>query len=174
LLRFDLSRYDHVVRSNSSTVIDFFELFKFEQAFKQEGVDYLAAHRFQLAWLDPANGIHDTKYFGLNYAAGTSIVLSQKAALALLDKRHFLDYTVVDDVAIGVFFRDVYPTKLYALEAHKYAMNVQNVPLAQRKAQIEQLMQRQPVAWRNKSAQRQDDALAMQYICTLLSSISTH
>jgi hypothetical protein len=170
LLHFDVEKYDYIVRSNSSTIIDFFQFFKYKRSLVDVRADYICAQRLKLGWLDPACGITDSKYFGTEYASGTMIVLSREAGVKLLEKRHFLDYSVVDDVAIGVFFRDVWVSKLFSFDGPRYALNTRCIPIDQRKILINGLMKNQPVAWRNKSADRVEDAQSMQYICDLLSS----
>jgi hypothetical protein len=168
ILRFDLTGYDYVVRSNSSTIVDFFQFFKYEKSLSSEGADYLCAQRRKLAWLHPPSGIIDSKYFGTEYGEGTMIVLSRRAVIQLLERRHFLDYSVVDDVAIGIFFKNIFPTKIYTFVGSRYAMNIRRIPMDERKAVIADLMKNQPVAWRNKSADRLEDARSMLYICDLI------
>jgi hypothetical protein len=170
MLRFELTEYDYVVRSNSSTVVDFYQFAKYETSFKSEGADYLCAQKLRLAWLDPPSGIKDSKYFGTDFGTGAMIVLSQRAALALLEKRHFLDYSIVDDVAIGIFFKNIFPSKIYTFTGPRYAMNIRRIPMDQRKALIDGLMKTQPVAWRNKSSDRFEDSLSMRYICARISA----
>jgi hypothetical protein len=170
ILRFDLSAYDYVVRSNSSTIIDFFQFFKYENSFKAEGADYLCAQKRKLAWLDPPSGIIDSKYFGTEYGEGTMIVLSRRAAIQLLERRHLLDYSIVDDVAIGIFFKNIFPKKIYTFVGPRYAMNIRCSPMEERKVFIDGLMKTRPVAWRNKSSDRFEDSLSMRYICARISA----
>jgi hypothetical protein len=42
--------------------------------------------------------------------------------------------------------------------------------MEQRKIEIHGLMKNKPVAWRNKSSNRTDDAHAMNYICSIISN----
>jgi hypothetical protein len=161
--------YDFVVRSNSSTLINFNQLSRFLEYAQSARLDILAGSRQKLSWLDPAGGIRDAKYHGTTFAAGTMIVLSRHAVKMLLRYRHFLDYSVVDDVAIGVFFDRVVKIRIAEIERKFFIRNTKNIPFEQKKDLLSAVQKEiNPVAWRNKSEDRQEDAKCMHWIAQLI------
>jgi hypothetical protein len=168
ILRFDLTKYDFIVRSNSSTVIDFYQFLGCVPVLLDKKVNYLCVNKINVARLDPLCGIHDSKYFGLNYASGTMIVMSREAAVNMIAKRHFLDYAVIDDVAIGAFFKYIFPCDLFSFEKSRYALNEIALPLDNRIILLDFMAKVNPIAWRNKSKNRSDDVKSIEYICNLI------
>lgn len=161
--------YDFVVRSNSSTLINFDQLSRFLKHAQDNDLHILAGSRQKLAWPDPAAGITNGKYYGTVFAGGTMIVLSRYAVQTLLRYRHFLDYSVTDDVAIGVFFHRVVKIGIAEIEKKFFVLNTKNIAFEEKKNLLTAVQaQINPVAWRNKSKNRQEDAKCMHWIAQLI------
>jgi hypothetical protein len=97
--------YDYIIRSNISTIIDFSKL--------NLNHDFMSCLPMELQWIDPKSGIHNNNLFGTKYASGTSIIMSKKSILYLLEHKHELITTVIDDVSIGdVLSKYKYPEKI--------------------------------------------------------------
>lgn len=161
--------YDFVIRSNSSTLINFDQLLGFLRYAQDNAIHILAGSRQTLAWPDPDSGITDQKYFGTVFAGGTMIVLSRYATEKLLRYRHFLDYSVVDDVAIGVFFERVVKIGIAKIDKKFFVLNTKNETFDQKKDLLTAVQKEiNPVAWRNKSKNRQEDVKCMHWIAQLI------
>jgi hypothetical protein len=94
--------YDYIIRSNASTVVDLVQL---QRELSLRPIDYGGSFVHTLQWLDPANGITDRRHWGTRYASGTCIILSRRAVEQLLQSS--IDYSVIDDVAIGVSMKQL-------------------------------------------------------------------
>ena len=102
----ELDQYDYIVRSNSSTIINYYLLIPY---LHQHPLDYGAGFIFNLQWLDQAYGITDHKYWGTLYGTGTSIMFSSKLMKKLLQHKHHVPMEVIDDVALGVWVKRTDP-----------------------------------------------------------------
>jgi hypothetical protein len=91
-----------VVRSNISTIVDFDLLTYF---LKTNTLDY-GGYKNIIKTIDELAGIVDKKYFGLDYASGTSILLSKLAIEHIIYNTDKIKFNLIDDVAIGLFIRE--------------------------------------------------------------------
>jgi hypothetical protein len=98
----EISNYHYVIRSNISTIIRFDEL---SSALKRNSVDYGCALCFGMEHVNNKGAVPPETIF----SSGTSIVLSQKAALNLIDNKEHVDKTIIDDVSIGKFVNQKMP-----------------------------------------------------------------
>ena len=98
--------YDYIVRSNISSVINFNELYNI-LPYKNPNI-YGGAKNL-LNSISKQYGIVDNKYFGLNYISGTCIILSKYIVEQIIENKNSLDYSVIDDVAIGIFINKYLP-----------------------------------------------------------------
>ena len=99
-------QFEYVVRSNISTLIQLPPLnaeLRMHEA-KDARIHYAGGHVLMLSWIDAAHGIVSHDLFGMYFASGSCIVLSQKCARDLLHCS--LDRTIVDDVAIAAALLD--------------------------------------------------------------------
>lgn len=96
---FENNEYDYIIRSNVSTIINYKNLIEY---LSNNKVDYGGGHILNLKWLDPRCGIVNKKYFNQEYVSGTAIVMSHKAFNYLLGNKDNIDYTIIDDLSIGV------------------------------------------------------------------------
>jgi hypothetical protein len=99
-----LHRYQYILRANVSTIVDVPRL-RSALSTATATVHYGAARTYDLyaGYRDPAMGIVDDRFLGLTYGAGLCLIMSPRSVRALLqaDARGSLDYSAVDDVAIG-------------------------------------------------------------------------
>jgi hypothetical protein len=106
----DLDQYDYVVRSNISTIINFDALTDILRPdTMQHPIEYGSTNVFTLLCTDPKAGIHDTILLGTTVASGTNIILSTAIVDSILQNQDKIDYTIIDDVAIGVFMKNHKP-----------------------------------------------------------------
>jgi len=85
--------FDLIVRSNSSTAINFKKF-----PYKEIATGYAAPHCLTMYWLDPEANITDHRYDGVVFASGTCIVLTKETAKLLISVPV---EPIIDDVAIG-------------------------------------------------------------------------
>lgn len=89
--------FDYLIRSNISTVINYQQF----PANELVGRHYASTLLHTLSWMDPPSGITDDRLFGLRFASGTNIILSREATTYLSEHYTDIDYSLMDDVAIG-------------------------------------------------------------------------
>jgi hypothetical protein len=138
--------FDMFIRTNISTVINYNLLNKF--LIKRNGLhDYFGFNTGYINYVDLGYGVtkehHDTRYI-----TGTNIFLTKTGLTFLIDHEHELDYSVVDDVAIGYLFKqyNIYP---HVVNDCLYKMNN---------------MEKTNIFFRNKRNNRDDDVNAIKYI----------
>jgi len=102
--------YDYIIRSNISTPINFELLINFLEKF---GFDY-CGNVFKICWEDRKCGLINKKYFNEFFISGACITMSKNTYTYLIDHKEELDYTVIDDVAIGVLLTKQFePINIY-------------------------------------------------------------
>lgn len=152
-----LSNYKYIVRSNISTIVNFYLLYDFLHRYNYH---YIGAKLDNLMWLDYKSGIYDDKYFNTNYYIGYCIIFSSKMIKILIKNKNLLDYSVVDDVSFGIFIKkyynnlileDIFKDKLLILD-DKTVINEN----------------KKYYFYRNKSLNRLNDVINMDKICKIL------
>jgi len=99
--------FNYIIRSNISTIIDIKEL---EYELNNNPVEYYGGGNIlSLQWIDPKSGIHDHRWFKTLFAQGTAIILSKKGLDFIIKNVNKINYDVVDDVSLGLFFKDNKP-----------------------------------------------------------------
>jgi hypothetical protein len=158
-----LSVYDYVIRSNVSTIIDFSTVGKL-LANSPGKKHYFTAMVNTVANLDPPLGIVDMKYFGVRYASGTFIGMSVDLVKTIIRKRHYLDFSIVDDVALGIFVRDhTSIDQIWNTPREKFCW-IEDENLTLRLAKIKYACQNfHPFAYRNKTSNRFVDCDCIDY-----------
>jgi hypothetical protein len=99
---YDLARYTYIVRANVSTILDVREFRRRITAMEGPRPAYGSGLVWTLSWLDPKSGITSNKYFGVKFASGTCIIMSQAMFAHILAHEADVDKTYIDDVAIGL------------------------------------------------------------------------
>ena len=175
LLVNDLNRFDYIIRSNMSTVIDFDRLSDIILKNENIPINYMGGHVHTLTWLDPDSGIIDNSNFGLRFASGTMIIFSPMVATLMLEKRHYFEFGIVDDVAIGAFIKLNFPELIiHEISKHLFAWNISEDTLETKFKLINDYFKNiRPIAWRNKSSDRNTDAVCIEYICNLIKNQKT-
>lgn len=159
---FDCNLFDYVVRSNISTIVNFDLLINYLSNSKNTNthvVEYGGGHIFNLTWTDPNYGIHDNTFFGTNYVSGTCIILSKNICQYLKSNIEKIHNHIVDDLAIGVFLKDIPITDIgnFYIVCNLYG-NYQN---------IKQIMNN-IIFYRNRNYSRELDAQQIREIIRLL------
>jgi len=95
--------FDYLVRSNISTIVNFDRLTPF---LNNQDLDYGGGLKNILRNIDRTAGIVDTTYFGIEYASGTSIILSSVTIKHIIYNTDRIKFNLIDDVAIGLFIRE--------------------------------------------------------------------
>lgn len=154
-------KYDFIVRSNVSTVIDFDEL---SRHLTVGSVDYGGALYYSQTSVVPEHGMTPEKFaiYGKHsFVLGTHIVLSRKAVQMILDNKEIIQgYGFIDDVALGVFFHDRSDVIKGAVGVNSYSfVNDEFVPSR--------------IMYRNKSGDRSRDVKNMSMIVRKLLSQRT-
>lgn len=114
---YDFTNITHIVRSNISTIVNFGLLIEHMKAELTDHAsnyaseyasdyasDYAGGMVMTITRVDKGSGIIDDQYNGIRYVSGTCIILSKKAVDLLLCNVHDINYTVVDDVSLGLFY----------------------------------------------------------------------
>jgi len=92
--------FEYLVRSNISTIVNFDLLTKY---LKSNKIDY-GGCLVTLNWLDLAGGITDDRYKHTKYVFGASIIMSKNSVKFLISNKNDINYSVIDDVSLGLFF----------------------------------------------------------------------
>lgn len=153
-----INDYSYIVRSNISTIIEFG---KFKTVIDNNPFDYGSFLLFTLDWIDKYYGICDKKYFGTKFASGTNIILQKNVFLYILKNIHKLDYSIADDVSIGVLVKNI-PNIIYSnFNTEKYYtfINEEN-----KYSDIHDY-----IVFRNRNSNRYGDIERMKYIILELS-----
>ena len=102
--------YSFLVRTNVSTIINIKNLinwlnsnFSANDCFTHPY--YLSGYVLKLNWFDVGSGVTSTKYWGTEYASGTSILFSKKLVEDILNNRNETDETLADDLSFGVLIK---------------------------------------------------------------------
>jgi len=98
----ELNNYDYIVRTNISTIVNFNLL---KKLLIQNPVEY-GGRMLNIKGKDTLNGIVDETYLNLDFVAGTCIILSSNLMSRFLQKKHLLNYTLIDDVSISVLLKE--------------------------------------------------------------------
>jgi len=97
-------KFDYFVRSNISSIINFNMFPSLPTTNLYTGPEVL-----HLTWTDPKYGITEEKLkqiYGLSYVMGSCIILSKDMTNFLLKNKSKLDRSLIDDVAIGLLFKN--------------------------------------------------------------------
>lgn len=112
----EYNNYDYIVRSNISTIINFDLL---TNELSKEPIDYGSGLTFSLQSHPVENT--DEKIYGVNFASGTSIILSKRVMQRIVEKVDLMRNDIIDDVSIGVFIKDYLPDiKMKQIVPDKY------------------------------------------------------
>jgi len=151
-LNFD---YDYVLRSNISTIVNIARLAEF---LEKTPIEYGGGHLLTLSWIDRASGINDQKYWDTQYASGTSIIMSRNSVRLFIDNIDRVDKLIIDDVCIGVFFKQYGIPLAQIGNYHSFVNNAHNGS-------------DEVIFYRNRSSSRLEDIYHMRKIIDFLIKI---
>jgi hypothetical protein len=153
-------KFDYVIRSNISTIIDFDLL-----------TDYLHGTSIQYGGGLKNIFINEKKdpdLENLIYASGTSIILSRTALKEFLNKKTYLRNDLIDDVSIGLLMRDHLPyIQQHYIPENRFIF----IPdLNGNRAKIIHTIKDKPyIFYRNRQSDRKIDVKQMEIIINYLS-----
>jgi hypothetical protein len=107
-------KYDYVVRTNISTLINLNNLYKFLDS-SPRNLFYSGGHLETIGWPLAINEICESKqnlryqFYNTKFIQGTSIILSIDIVNHLLSNQHLIEYDIVDDVKLGLLIKDLFP-----------------------------------------------------------------
>jgi len=104
--RADDCKFDFVVRSNISSVINFQSLMKCLE-FKVKAIFYAGTSVITSDFIHPLHGKVAERLLPLSFAHGTCLVMSSKAVFELLGNLHLVNRITIDDVSLGAFFKEI-------------------------------------------------------------------
>lgn len=119
---FNNNKYNFIVRSNISTIINF-EIME-KELNKNNNYHYGGSYARKLDWLSPNDGIIDSTYFGTVFIVGIGIILSNDLMKIMLQNKHLIPFNIVDDVAIGIFVSKINSIKGFVFRDENIITNL--------------------------------------------------
>ena len=110
-------KYDFVIRSNMSTFLNLKQLYNNILKLPKNNI-YTGGLLHNLQWIDKKCGIYDKRYFGLNFASGTCIILSNDIVNGIIKNINKINMNIIDDVTLSIYIREFY--KFAYTNQHKY------------------------------------------------------
>ena len=104
-------KYDFVIRTNISTLINFDVLEKELQNIPKENV-YATANNMKVNNLDYTSGINKGMYIGTQYAHGTCIIMSIDIVNDMIENKDKINNSIVDDVTLALYLKE-YNNEVY-------------------------------------------------------------
>lgn len=156
LLYFDCNRYDYVVRTNISTIINFKLLINY---LNNNQVKYGGGFINDLQWLDYNSGVVDNSLFGTKYASGTAIIMDNNTINYFKNNLNKIRKDLVDDLSIGLLLKDIEKTYIgKIIIVPELNNNYDNI-----KKDINEI-----IFYRNRNPNRNIDAIQMKEIIRIL------
>ena len=144
----EYEKYDYIVRSNISSIVNFTLLLK---ELELNPIEYYGSTNVGNITLDNTN---------ILFASGTNIILSKKGYLTLINNINLLDKAYIDDISIAVFFHKL-NIKITKLGKDGFVF----VPMINNTAEYEKLVSSNYLVYRNKCENgRQYDVINMKNI----------
>lgn len=101
------NKYDFIVRSNISTIVNLDLLQRELFCIKNNStLHYGGGNLMNLNWIVPNLGIKDQTFFGTIFAQGTSIIFSNEFMKIMLENKNLIRKDIVDDISIGIFVKN--------------------------------------------------------------------
>lgn len=165
----DLDKYDYVVRTNLSTIINF-HLLSIE--LENNPIHYYGGgHKRTLQW--KGGGIDDETWYGTEYIEGTAIIFTPQAVKHIIANEHLVRKTIIDDVALAIFIREHAPHKdVQQIDESKYVF-VPSFFLEDKihfYGMLSMVLKHDFIFYRNKGcSNRNEDSIQMSIIAQILS-----
>ena len=156
-------KFDYIVRSNISTIINFDLLC---QQLETNPIEY-GGKKLVLWMIDIPSGITNFEHFGTEYAAGTSIILSKNTVNEIINNKDKLLYNIIDDVSLKLLIdKELNHIKQNYIDENKYFF-VPNVNDNSTKL-IELIKNKNYIFYRNRQGDRKVDLFQMRIIIDYL------
>ena len=163
---FNNYKFDYLVRSNISTVIDFKKIPFYKLPVNKIG--YASSLIIDLQKLDPESGIINNTLFGTKFAMGTNIILNKLGFKYILDNKESINMDIIDDVSIGLLMKKITtPITLcstFILNVKKPGENPNN----KCSTFIFNKLNKKGTVFRNKSKNRKTDVKRIKNIVNML------
>jgi len=155
---FKNKKYDYIIRSNISEIINFDLL---RDKLNDMDFDYGGSSYKELTWLDFSAGIFDWIYYKRKFIQGNSILISNNFKDIIIENKiKILNYNVIDDVAIGLLYDDL-----------KLKHNLKDIVTFEEKINSDKYIE-DVIFYRNKHADdRKIDIVNMKKICDEIISL---
>ena len=164
-LYFKVNNFDYIIRSNISTIINFDLL---SEELNVRPFDFGGSLLWNLNWIDVNNGIVNSKYFNTNYISGTGIIFSNKMFKNYLTKIEFLDYSIIDDVAISLLVKQHFPDIIpVAINSNRFVF-VPDYTTQLLNDELYKITQNNYIFYRNRNSDRNIDVNQMAVIIKYL------
>jgi len=154
--------FDYVIRSNISTIINFDLLTKY---LTNNKIEYGGGFEFTLENIDKQGGIVDETYFGTKYASGTSIILSKKTLNEIVNKKSYVNYSIIDDVAFAILIDQLNIEKKYIPKEYFIFVPDEHGDMEKIKNVIKD---KSYIFYRNRNSDRKTDVAQMKTIIDYL------
>jgi hypothetical protein len=151
-------QFDYIIRTNMSTIINIPQLYNYCLQLPTKDI-YTSGCMMNLQWLDPKSGIKDKSLFGTIFASGTSIIMSKNVIQFIIQHKSKIRYDIIDDVAIGIFISNYFPSAYYPLPATFWV-----VPTNLKPNEVKENI----IFFRNRNKDRKKDIKNMITICNVL------
>ena len=113
-------KYDYVIRTNISTLINFDVLEKELENIPKKNV-YATANPMRVNNLDYRSGINKGIYNGTRYAHGTCIIMSIDIVNNMIENRDKIDESIVDDVTFALYLKEYNKEAYENLSNYKFS-----------------------------------------------------
>ena len=113
-------KYDFVIRTNISTLINFDVLEKELQIIPKNNV-YATGNPMRVNNLDYRSGINKGIYHGTEYAHGTCIIMSIDIVNDLIENKDNIDESIVDDVTFALYLKEYNEEAYKNLKKYKFS-----------------------------------------------------
>jgi hypothetical protein len=150
----EYEKYDYIVRSNISSIVNFSLLSKHLEL---NPVEYYGSTRVGDEILDNIN---------ISFASGTNIIMSKKGYMTLVNNINLLNRAYIDDLSIAVFFHKL-NIKITRVGENGFAF----VPMINNNLEYEKLVNDNYLVYRNRSENnRLHDVINMKNIIRYLTA----
>lgn len=161
--------YDYIIRSNISTLILFDML---EKLLYEYPVEYGGGLMFNLSWFSQHDGIVDNTWFNTLFCSGTSIIFSKSTFLKMMLNIHYIRMNIIDDVSIGIFFKECFPNitpKSLNLTGEEF-VHVPDMNKNMDELNLFVTNHKKAIFYRNKNNDRFIDIIQMKHIISFLNN----
>ena len=153
------NQFDYLIRSNISTIVNFDLL---NDYLVENPIKYGGGLKNTIYQIDKDAGIVDDKYFGVQYASGTSIIISKETLDEILRFKDSIEKNFIDDVALGILIdQDLGVVPKYVPVSRFISIPNENGDAAKI---VELIKDKKYIFYRNRQPDRKTDVAQMKVI----------